>query len=79
MEKRYYIEIWENDGLEPFILQSKWFDTEEQALAWLDTIDYIDNKYSISLMSGMYDKETDCYEDIDLEYNIGDLKNGKSK
>ena len=69
--KKYYIEISENEG---YILQSQWFDTEEQAIEWSKAITYLDTLYyGMWLMSSEWDEENDTYTDIDCvrEIEIG--------
>jgi len=59
--KKYYIEMVDRNGEKPYVIQSRWFDTEEQALEWLNTtIDYCD--LIICLMSAVFDKDTGEYE-----------------
>lgn len=59
--KRYYIEMTDRDYNKPYVIQSRWFDTKEQALEWLNTtIDYCD--LIICLMSADFDNESEEYE-----------------
>lgn len=59
--KKYYIELWDENGF-VYIAQSKWYETREQALAFAEQIEFC--RVRISLMSGVWDYETDFYEDI---------------
>ena len=70
--KKYYIEIWSmNREFEnPYIIQSRWFDTPEEAIQWAESIDYLDNEFCKSLMSAEWNEEENQYKDIELEYNI---------
>lgn len=70
--KKYYVEIWPIDGgyTHPYIMQSRWFDTPEEAIKWAEGIDYMDNEFCKSLMSAEWNEAENRYEDIDLEYNI---------
>lgn len=59
--KKYYIEMVDRYGEKPYVIQSRWFDTKEQALEWLNTtIDYCD--LIICLMSAVFDNDTGEYE-----------------
>lgn len=58
--KKYYIEIVDLGGVEPYEVQSRWFDTKEQALEWAKTIDYC--RWTVCLMSAVFTKDTDEYE-----------------
>ena len=62
--KKYYIEIVNLGGIEPYEVQSRWFDTEEQALEWANTIDY--SRLAICLMSAVFNENLDQY-DIEFE------------
>lgn len=62
--KKYYIEMVDMNGINPYEVQSRWFDTEEQALEWTKTIDYCG--LTMCLMSAVFDKDTGEYE-IELE------------
>lgn len=69
---RYYVEIvdLEVEMDPPYTIQSSWFDTKKEALAWADKIDYITEGYEVRLMSAE-GKEDETgywqYEDIGLE------------
>ena len=39
--RRYYIEIKNMDEPNMYVVQSKWFDTEKQALNWAKKIDFL--------------------------------------
>lgn len=68
--KKYYIEVvWHNNS-ENYMLQSKWFDTEEQALEWAYNIDYVVEYIDVYLMSSVWDIEKDIYEDIVVERQV---------
>ena len=68
--KKYYIEVvWHNNS-ENYMLQSKWFDTEEQALEWAYNIDYVVEYIDVYLMSSVWDVEKDIYEDIVTERQV---------
>lgn len=57
--KKYYIEIVDPTKQRPYEIQSRWFDTEEEALEWANTIDYCD--LTVCLMSAIFD-DSDEYE-----------------
>lgn len=68
--RKYYIEVvWHNDK-DNYILQSKWFDTEEQALTWVKGIDYVVEYIDVYLMSSEWNFETNTYIDIEQERKI---------
>ena len=68
--KKYYIEVvWHNNN-ENYMLQSKWFNTEEEALEWANNIDYVVEYIDVYLMSSVWDVEKDYYEDIVVERKI---------
>lgn len=61
--KKYYIELATNFG--DVILQSKWYDTREEAIAWAENVEYMGRSYDIlCLMSSEWDTEEDTYIDI---------------
>ena len=61
--KKYYIELATNSG--DIILQSKWYDTEQEALKWAEDIHYIGWVSAVlCLMSSIWDTEEDMYTDI---------------
>lgn len=61
--KKYYIELATNSG--DVILQSKWYDTKEEAIAWAENVEYIGWISAIlCLMSSEWDTEEDTYIDI---------------
>lgn len=72
--RNYYIEICMKniitDTDHDYIVQSKWFDTEEEAVAWYkNSFDYIDSKYcSVYLMTGQFYYAQD--DDINQDYDI---------
>ena len=68
--RKYYIEVVWHNNKDSYILQSKWFDTEEQALKWAKGIDYIVEYIDVYLMSSEWNNETDTYIDIEQERKI---------
>lgn len=61
--KKYYIELTTESG--DIILQSKWYETEQEALKWAEDIHYI--KWAsgvLCLMSSVWDIGEDMYTDI---------------
>ena len=69
--KKYYIEICELGERCGYILQSRFFDTEEQAIKWAKNITFLDySYYDINLMCAEWDTEDDTYEDIQYVRNI---------
>lgn len=63
---KYYVEFADIDSPCEYIMQSKFFNTEEQALEWAKGVTYIDKHYSIRLMSSEWDFENDTYKDIEF-------------
>ena len=68
--KKYYIEVVWHGSCDGYMLQSKWFDTEEQALEWAYNIDYVVEYIDVYLMSSVWDVEKDIYEDIVVERQV---------
>mgnify|MGYP003315503932 CR=1 FL=1 len=68
--KKYYIEIV-NVEMNEYIIQSKWFETEEDAISFMkENFDFIDTgTYAIDLMSAEFDEEG-VYGDIKLERRL---------
>lgn len=68
--KKYYIEIV-NVETDEYIIQSKWFETEEEAINFMkENFDFIDTgTYAIDLMSAVFD-ENDIYRDIKFERRL---------
>ena len=61
--KKYYIELATNSG--DIILQSKWYETEQEALKWAEDIHYIGLVSDVlCLMSSIWDTKEDTYTDI---------------
>lgn len=69
MVKKYYVEIWNKDQEfdKPYALQSKWFDTREEAENWANALDYVDSNFEVDLMFSMWDEEQETYGDINFE------------
>lgn len=71
--KKYYIEIYPHDkdiknrNSDDYLIQSRWYNTEEKALQWANDIDYKDEAYDVCLMSARWDEKQDVYHDIELE------------
>lgn len=68
---KYYIEFKNvrNDALS-YDMQSKWFDTEEQAIeAFRNFFDYVSNTH-VYLMSTEWDIEEDTFSDIKFEKEL---------
>lgn len=61
---KYYIEISDLDDACGYILQSRFFDTEEQAIKWARSITFLDKHYNVSLMQAEWDNENYTYNDI---------------
>ena len=62
--RKYYIEISEFESVE-YMFQSKWFDTEQQAIEWAKSIYFLDTRYDIWLMTSIWNIEEDTYTDIE--------------
>ena len=70
--KKYYIEIVHTRNMEEsYSIQSKWFDTEKQAIKWLETsFDYVSSTCCMFLMSMPYNEEEGFYGDIKQERRV---------
>ena len=73
--KKYYIEfkhVNSNDAM--YDMQSRWFDTKEQAIEWFKQFDYVSST-DVFLMSGDWNETEDFYIDINCErrLNLWDL------
>lgn len=63
--KKYYIEMyWHPSNGEDYVMQSKWFDTEEQAIQWATQIVWVSENFDVCLMSAEWDTDNDTYGDI---------------
>ena len=67
--KKYYIEIWSEED-EGYILQSKWYETKEDALEFAKQIEYLEYGFHKDLMSADFDDAGEM-GDIDIEYRLG--------
>ena len=67
--KKFYIEIVYCHNSDNYVMQSKWFDTEEQALKWYSDIEYVHENYNTYLMSSIFDENgyTDIYQERRLD------------
>ena len=63
--KKYYIEMcWYPSNGENYVMQSRWFDTEEQAVQWAHQINWLSDNLDAYLMSAEWNVAEDCYGDI---------------
>lgn len=75
LKQKYYAELIDdneasrNEYSNNFLVQSRWFDTEEEVLEWVKTIDYIDWDFRWLMMSAYFDGE-DIFNDIFYMYDI---------
>lgn len=67
--KKYYIEIWTDRNEIGYVMQSKWYDTKEEAIDFAHQIEYLVTGYCRDLMSAEFDGE-EMTSDIMLEMNI---------
>lgn len=66
---KYYIEIVDKmDG--DYIFQSVWFDTEQEAEAWVKTIAFLSRNFECWLMCSEWDYENDTFNDINVVKEI---------
>lgn len=63
---KYYIEVCDWESPCGYILQSKFFDTEKQAVKWAKAITFLSDRYSVSLMATEWDNENDTYGEIEF-------------
>mgnify|MGYP003591666054 CR=1 FL=1 len=78
--KKYYIEVEDitHDDVPCYILQSEWFETEKEAIAWANQISYLWQDFKVRLMQGEFDaKNPDIYEDISLVRYLGRKEGGR--
>ena len=70
--RRYYIEFYNPmEDSSKYLLQTKWFDTEAEALEWYkENIDFKRDDIEAQLMSAETDILDDTYKDIIIEYNL---------
>lgn len=68
---QYYIEFYTADHYDEmhtanFVIQSKWFDTKDEALSWFhNSFDYIDSEeIEVDLMAAEWDDNEGCHNDI---------------
>jgi hypothetical protein len=63
---KYYVEIVHCEDSSDFAIQSKWFDTYEQATEWYkNNIEFLGENYDAYLMYAEWDETSDSYGDID--------------
>ena len=63
---KYYVEITHCEDASDFVIQSKWFDTKEQAKEWFkNDIDFLGENYDSYLMYAEWNAESDSYGDIE--------------
>lgn len=63
---KYYVEIVHCEDSSDFAIQSKWFDTYEQAREWFDKdVDFLGENYNAYIMYAEWDAERDSYGDIE--------------
>ena len=63
MKTKYYIEICEQEEID-YILQTEWFDTEEEAMEWFEKISFVRHGTKIFLMKSIFKDDIsnyDCY------------------
>lgn len=68
-KRKYYIEIVWAYGEENYMMQSEWFDTKDEALAWARKINYVNENYDACLMSAEW--KDDTYGEIVNEGRLG--------
>lgn len=61
--RKYYIEVYDS-ARDKIVMQSKWFNTEEKALAFANAITYTSSSICIDLMASEWDILEDTYIDI---------------
>lgn len=66
--KRYYIEFVWHGSADVIVLQSIWFNSEGEALNWVESVDYCNEVIDTYLMSADWDEDT--YGDIIQERRL---------
>lgn len=62
---KFYVEITHCEDCSNYAIQSKWFDTIEQAREWFEKdIDFLGEDYNAYIMQAEYDETSDSYGDI---------------
>lgn len=62
---KYYIEIVDRASGD-YIFQSIWFDTEQEAEAWVKTVAFFRSDFECWLMRGEWDEINNNYIDINI-------------
>ena len=66
LKVKYYVEIVNCEDCSDYSIQSKWFDTPQQAREWFDTnIDYLGENHDAYIMYAEWDETSDSYDDIE--------------
>lgn len=67
--KKYYVEVWNRENENGYVMQSKWYDTEEEAIGFAHQIEYLEFGYFRDIMSAEFDGE-EMIGDIEVETHI---------
>ena len=72
MTKQYYIEFKSKNSPNPYDMQSKWFNSEKQAIKLLKSLfDFIDDyQINVYLMSATFDENGNIIGDIEQERKL---------
>lgn len=70
-QKKYYVEIYDitSQDTANYVVQSKYFTSEAEAMLWANAIDFIKQNYKMRLMYATFDEEF-CVQDIFIEENL---------
>lgn len=69
MKTKFYIEFkHDNSDAENYDMQSKWFDTREDALDWFnDSFDFIESDMKVFLMTAEFSEDESEYDIVKSE------------
>lgn len=64
----FMVEIQKRKDFDDIIIQSQWFDSEEQAQNWFDSLEWFDkDTLTATIMSCEFDENCDMVGDINVE------------
>lgn len=67
--KKYYIEVVWHGSMDSYVIQSHWFDTDKQAIEWVNGISWVNDNYDVYLMYAEFNEDS-TYNDILVERRL---------